>query len=542
MNNTQWCAAINRKLLVVGMALVCGLVLAGCRTPATPTAVPSTVAVTSPTATPAPTATATATMVPTAVASPTPTPPPTITPNTPTFYVSVDGDDKLGDGTRGRPWATITHAVLLVPDGATVLVLPGVYNGRVDLRGQFATGITVRAAVPYQSILRHNDTVVIAFYAQGITLEGFDIAHTGTGSQFYVVQIQDFLRDQTNGTQHTSRITLRNNILHDSYDRDILKINNGARQIVVEGNLFYNHGTRGHQIDVNSAADVVIQDNILLNDYAASGRDIPTTTASFIGIKDSNAANDDILASQAITVRRNIFLNWQGSAGSHFLQVGEDTATYHQARDVLVENNLFLGNSAEVMLSAWAVKGARNITFRHNTLTGDLPSFAFAMRLSTNANNQPNQFIHFYNNIFTDPTGTMGQANAVDPSRFSLTPPDQTDSFELRNNLYWNGGIGLPLDPPQLIHYTDDAQRVIGDPYLDDPAALVVPHWSAADQQFGDGSYTIREAFLRLVALYGTPTPGGAGVGTADPNYAAEEDILGHPRGDNPDMGAVQGN
>ena len=69
-----------------------------------------------------------------------------------------------------------------------------------------------------------------------------------------------------------SRITLRNNILHDSYNNDILKINNGAGQITVEGNIFYNQTGSDEHMDVNSVTDVVIQDNIFLNDFAGSGR------------------------------------------------------------------------------------------------------------------------------------------------------------------------------------------------------------------------------------------------------------------------------
>lgn len=40
------------------------------------------------------------------------------------------------------------------------------------------------------------------------------------------------------------RITLRNNIIHDSYNNDLLKIVSGARHIFIEGNIFYNQGER----------------------------------------------------------------------------------------------------------------------------------------------------------------------------------------------------------------------------------------------------------------------------------------------------------
>ena len=521
-------------LLALALMACDGIAFSAAEVLPTPTADPS------PTHIPTATATWPATALP---ITPTPTlaPPASPTPTTgPLFYVALEGDDRLGDGTRARPWATISHAVRRVPDGATITVAPGVYHGRVDLVGRFAEGITIRAERSYQSALRHTDTVVTIFYAQGITLEGFDIAHTGPNATFYIVQIQDFLRQTGDGQASTSRITLRNNILHDSYGLDILKINNGARQITVEGNLFYNHGPSGHQIDVNSAADILIQDNVFMSDYEGSGRPNTNETRSFVAIKDSNGAHDDLVASQRVILRRNIFLNWQGSTGSHFLALGEETTTYYQARDILVENNLFLGNSPHPMLSAWGIKGAIDVTFRHNTMTGDLPAFAFAMRLNVPANNPPNERIAFYNNLWNDPTGTMGQVATADAPRFALGQPAQVGEFALHNNLYWNGGIGIPFAEELAVNYTADSQRLIGDPYLPEVGEVVLPRWLPNERRFADGSTAVGELFERLVIRYALPELGGAGLDAADPAFAAEEDILQRPRTGGADVGAVE--
>jgi hypothetical protein len=43
-------------------------------------------------------------------------------------------------------------------------------------------------------------------------------------------------------TGTVSNITFRNNVLHDSFNNDILKINNAASLITVTGNMFYNQG------------------------------------------------------------------------------------------------------------------------------------------------------------------------------------------------------------------------------------------------------------------------------------------------------------
>lgn len=458
-----------------------------------------------------------------------------------TFYVATNGSDTGGDGSAASAWATITHALDNVPDGSTILVRPGLYNGRVNLRGQFATGVTVRAEVPYGAQLRNNSAVVICYYGQGITLEGFDIAHSGAGAGALVIQIQDLIGEPS-GDEYVSRITLRNNILHDSYNNDILKINNGAGQITVEGNIFYNQSGSDEHIDINSVTDVVVQDNIFFNDFAGSGRTNGNDTSSYIVIKDSNGDDDTNLGSKRVTVRRNLFLNWEGSTGSYFVLVGEDGQPFFEAQDVVVENNLMLGNAANVLRAAFGVKGGKNVTFRHNTIVGDLPALAYAMRLNREGSNLPSENIRFYNNLWSDPTGTMGAENSSRPNDFSDTPTGDTESWTLDHNLYWNGGVAIPSDPAELINPTADANRIVADPLLGGQAGLTLPRWNASTNRFDDGSTTIRQAFERLVDLYGKPAANSPVINAALASQSPAEDILGAPRpaGAAPDLGAVE--
>jgi hypothetical protein len=275
-----------------------------------------------------------------------------------------------------------------------------------------------------------------------------------------------------------------------------------------------------------------VQDNVFSNDFAGSGRTNGNDTSSYIVIKDSNGNDDAILGCQDIAVRRNVFLNWEGSTGSNFVLCGEDGMDYHEAREVLIENNLMIGNAPNTMRAAFGVKGCREILFRHNTVVGDLPSLAFAFRFNQEGQNLANEFIGCYNNIWCDPTGTMED--------FSDTPPGETTDWVLWKNLYWNGGNAIPSDNSELINFDDDPVRIEMSPSLPNPVGVTLPRWNPGTGMFADGSATIRDAFVNLVNLYGTPSDGAITQDRADPAHSPSDDILGNPRIGVADLGAVE--
>ena len=448
------------------------------------------------------------------------------------FYVAMNGSNNTGTGKANAPWRTISYAVSQVPDSAVIQVLPGTYTGEVELIRKFSRGITIRSLEPYQARLRHNDKVLYCFFCSGITIEGFDIAHTGPGAGRYVIQIQDADDNGTGGRD----LHFMNNILHDSHNNDIVKVNNGARNIIFENNIFYNQQGQDSHIDINSALNITLRQNIFFNDFPGSGRS-DANTGSFVVIKDSNELEDGILGSQNITLDGNIFANWSGGKGNSFIALGDNSnVNYHFAQEILIQNNVFVGNAQQPIHTTLKVVSAANVTFRNNTITGDLPGKSFAFRLI--GGNLPNENINFYNNIWSDPTGTMGAGDNHDTNNFADS--ENTESYVISNNLYWNNGQEIPSDSDEIISYLDDEHAVLEDPKLPaDQSSFQPPRWLPASNQFGNGATSIDQVFSQLITDYAIIPMNSVAIDAGNPQFAPSTDILGQDR-NNPDLGAYE--
>lgn len=450
--------------------------------------------------------------------------------STSVFFVRVDGDDASGDGSEAAPWGTITHAVASVPDGARVEVGPGEYRGGETLVGNFSQGIVVGAIPAYQARLRHSATVVTMAQTKGVTLEGFDIAHDGDGAEPFVVHVRDELGD-VGGDDFPTRIVFRDNIIHDSFNNDLLRIDSGVRGVTVEGNVFFNQGATDEQLDINAATDVLVQRNIFFNDFAASGRASLQDTASFVIIKDVNGADDDVQGASDVDIDGNIFMSWQGNPSMNFVLLAENGNPIYEARAVRVQNNLMLGDGGDVMRAPFGAKGATDVVVRNNTVVGDIPASAFAFRLNVEGDSPPNDGISFFNNIWSSPSGTIDDLTDTE-----FASP--LENFVLDTNAYWNGGDPIPVDEFDAINADSDANAVFGDPGIE-LAVLQNPVWDGEASVFGGGESTICDAFDRLVARHATPAANGAGVDAARADQLPERDILGRVR-TRSDLGAVE--
>jgi hypothetical protein len=449
------------------------------------------------------------------------------------WVAPVPVGDNNNPGSFDEPWATLEYAAAQIPDDyCTVWFKDGVYSGGNNLTKRFETPTLFKALNPYRAVLENSGNVIELDGVRNMIFDGFEMRHSGAGANRYIV-----IADRRNDIW-SENVVFRNNILHDSYNEDVLKIHNGARFFTVEGNIFYNQSAPEQHIDVNSVTDIVIQDNIFYNDFEASGRLNNHDTKHFIVVKDSNDDSDGLEGSERIVIRRNIFLHWQGG-NETFIQIGNDGKPYHEAENVQVENNLMVGDGTDSVYAVFGVKGAKDVTFRNNTVVGNMPANAYALDISITGENPLNENLIFVNNIWSDPSGTMGVEEAGRP-KFSNGKAASTENLLLDNNLYWNGGNNIP-NGNSVAPMVDDARRIVDDPLLNtDQTNLILPYWNGTS--FLSGNTSIKEEFIRLVELYGRIPANSPAVGRADPILGAMTDIFGRVRGSIQDLGAYETN
>lgn len=459
-----------------------------------------------------------------------------------TYYVATDGDDATGDGSSASPWATITHAINeAIPQsgGHEVVVRDGTYVGSAYLSRAFDAPVVVRAEHPYRAKLTNTtgENEVIRVYFEGsvqVTFEGFVISNAHQSytcpngrESYYLIHIQD-----------ASDVTLRDNVIYGNNApgrcNELLKVNRGSdtaypRNIVVQGNVFYDPANAGgsDMIDSVRPGELDIVDNIFL------GSASHPESQSFITIKRQVQTPPADARSPRFFIARNVFLSYNGHNDQAFVQLGEDGYAEHMITDALVENNLVIGNSDNPLAAPFQLKGSQQIVVRANTVVGDLPGGAYGLRIGTEEDNPACAGFEISNNVWSDPTGTMGTRLV---NAYGLV---DVGSIVLDLNLYWNGGSALPTDGDVLI--SSDARRLEADPGLEtDQSGIVEPRFDETAGTFPSGATSIREEFLRLVETYGAIPEGSPAVGAADGTSMPSADIRNLERDASPDLGAYE--
>lgn len=552
-----------------------------------------------------------------------------------TFYVSTSGTiNSYCDS--DRPCDSITTAVK-VPGlgdqvGDTIILANGTYTGQQQIINKhFDYPVTITAATQYKSTIQNTGNVLTLRNVYNLIIKDLElrqvepipVCDTSTPSA-YLVQVSDssdpsgpfgakrgpdnVYYDATgklypNGTDFSGKITFENNIFHDSYCEDHIKLQNGGNFKII-GNIFYNQATRNNQagsqsndgtpeefLDINSVFNVTVAKNIFFNQFAQNAE-----TGAYIVVKDSsmgvpdgntrfgltnqsgqvvapypngnefavnpsqtnpgdrsNTCNpagsncDTVIGSNGIIIESNVFLNFTNTSKEYpMLQFGAEDTLMYVLNHGLVQNNLFLGNGSGTTRAPFELEGVNNFLYRNNTVVGNLVSKYFGYRIKTQSSSTtrfPNNQVVIANNIWSDPTGTMGVEDSYAPVFSAADPNTITSDRVISHNLFWNNGNTIPVTTNQLAQHTEDQNALLANPLLTLQNNLVTPVWNGNSFRAINSSVpsrtSIADVFTDLVENYGTPQDVVV-MDVADTNYGPAVDILGKARSSYPDVGAVE--
>ncbi len=471
------------------------------------------------------------------------------------YYVSTVGTNNSTCGTELSPCASIGYAVGRLPSagGDTIIVKDGTYTGQNSITAAFSNWTVIKAENPYQvKITNPGGEALGIFEAEDkhIIVEGFIFSNRHASYTCPNGREPNVLVH----IENASFVIMRNNIFSGNNTpgncNELLKINragidNYPHEIEITGNLFYDRPSAAgtDMIDSVIPGELDITDNIFFERNSPSGH-------SFITIKrqaQSANAPGGTPRSPRFKFQRNVFLNWSGATDQAMLQLGEDgTPEYKpQISDALIENNLFVGNSSDNIGAVFQFKDSENITVRANTIVGNFPNYyssgstyAFAFRFETVMSDSVVRDVFAGNNIFSDPTGTMGPRFAGGSGTIEAA------SIILDHNIYYNGGLD-PLDLDGSLPFSikvpaDDLDPIIADPLLPGQSSVVLPEYNETSDIFISGNTTIRREFERLVSDFATIPENSPAKDTANPSNMPGDDILGMARDLSPDLGAFE--
>ncbi len=437
------------------------------------------------------------------------------------IWVATDGDDITGDGSSALPFATFAQAISVVSSGGTIVVKPGIYPEAISLDRFFEPPVTIRSEVPYAAKLWGSPTeprIIRCYEGAGFTIEGFDIGRvTDPGFPDEEVLIHGADPDRIGAA---ARLTFRNNVIHEGTTNALLKLNDHAQSNVIERNVFYNGGIDSNLVDLHAVTDVVVQDNVFFNDMA-NGRGV--TPRHMLQLTPID------VPAERIVIRRNVFMHAEGDPLACMIHLGGDGAAFFEVEDVLIENNLFLGDGLATR-APLCLLSTRQVKFRNNTVLGDFTGEAFALIARPLLTG--NELLELYNNVWSDTAGTMDS--------FSNADADQISAFTILHNLYWNGGNAIPTTEFNVIEIDADPEALTADPMLAMPAPATQPRWDDMLGTFADGSTSTCQVHARIVMRTAIPGARSAAFDGARPDLAPIDDILGRARGASPAYGAAE--
>lgn len=340
-------------------------------------------------------------------------------------FVSTEGSDLTGDGSRLSPWKTLARGAAEVEAGGTLTLLAGTWVEELDMPTSASeeAPITIRGQGSNLSILdlRELDIQHVVEFKNGasnLILEGIGIkgragsrwshgifiSHEGINKNITLrdlkIEWEDGIKDGGSGIfvhyQEEANLLVERVISTGFSDGIYLK---GSNNIEVRDSEFYGNIEDG--IDYNGGTDVLLEDNFCHDNH-----------------------------SSGIVVHGNENFHHGGVLRGNILQNNLDGITLYQTDAVLLERNVAFGNSDFGLKVAG---GTRSSQIIHNTFSANATG-AVRLRKFLESNT-------LRNNIFTG--GDQGLAarieeeagfdfdfNLWDPPALSIENQGRLESLE----------------------------------------------------------------------------------------------------------------
>lgn len=232
------------------------------------------------------------------------------------IYVSTTGNDTTGNGSLAGPYATISHAVIVAPSGAIILVEPGTYNEMVTVMNKNLTVMSMSG--------QPQDTVINASGLWG----GLIISGPATSGTI--------IRD----------LTIQNANNHGIYVQD-------NSHVIIAGNVLLNNG-------LNPPPDNLIQQNKAITIVGTSyctvvGNTISNNKEGGISVDDDgpfNPGTGGFLGASNPALGNVVSGNTVTANGAECAII---LAAYNQGEGVvnnIVSNNVVVDNIAGIIVAA----------------------------------------------------------------------------------------------------------------------------------------------------------------------------------------------
>ena len=171
------------------------------------------------------------------------------------YFLSPEGiDNSSRNGSADMPWRTLNWAAAnKLASGDTLTCLPGVYGK--SFMNQAAFDIQNKVLIRSSELHAAQFGLDWVGNSSGIIFDGFDFTNCGK-TETNVLQLDK-----------CHNLIVRNCVIHDGLDGgDLLKINNDAHDIVIEGCELYNPGTRYREGSWGGYETETYQENIDIYD------------------------------------------------------------------------------------------------------------------------------------------------------------------------------------------------------------------------------------------------------------------------------------